>query len=319
VLTLSGGLIVLSTFLPWNYGYHDESRSAWELDSAAVHNELGRYVFAGWLIAAGGVLVALTGWLLARRAAAAPTPSYGSIAVVGVSGAVLVIDPTFYNLWALAPTGSSNYGIFVTLALATVAGIAAMLAVPRLPPKRPVGVSTIAARRRVGTGRLMALTGGVLVVLSTWMPWGGGSLWDYSNRGGYVDTMTAGLVVRLGEEPFFVWTSPLLVLGGGLLIVAAVLAGQRIRTRRAEGPSPPMTVLILELGVLASFFSLGVSLHNRGTLGPLFAAGSGMTLAIAASAIGLGGLLVALIPPRRRVVTPELSAPSEDARNTGQP
>jgi hypothetical protein len=235
-----------------------------------------------------------------------------------VAGAVLVIDATFYNLLALAPTGSSNYGIFVTLALATVAGVAAVLAAPRSPPERPAGMFTIDASRRLVTGRLSALTGGMLVMLSTWLPWGGGSLWDYLNRGGVEDTTTAGLVVRPGEEPFFIWTAPLLVLGAGLLIAAAVLAGQRIRPGHAEGPSPPMTVLILEVGVLASFFSLGVSLHNRGTMGPLFAAGSGMNLAIAASAVGLGGLLVALIPPRRRAVAPELSALSQDARSTGQ-
>src|SRR5262249_28062714 len=103
-LCVTGGLIVLSTFLPWYHyalGCQSASRSAWALDTWIVKTHAGeRLLFEGWIVAIGGALVATTGWMLRRVDwSTASARQHRLVVFIGVAGAGLALCPTLYDLF----------------------------------------------------------------------------------------------------------------------------------------------------------------------------------------------------------------------------
>jgi hypothetical protein len=295
-----GVLIAAATFLPWYESSFVpfESGNAWD----SVTLVTATFWNPGFIVAGGGLL-ALTGVLLWRRARREPSgagPGFGLISVFGLAAGVLIVPVALHDFAALLAGHADAYGIDVTLVLGVIAAVAIVVAVPagRLPAPSARGPALI--------GAITAIAGGAVVMVSSWLPWSGvdfgsihtkASLWQlHTTTTGYNganrQSLAPFIVRAFRETDDIIFEGPVLVAGGVLLIVGGFLV-LAAHSRRAW--SPRLVACILELWVLAAYFTVAVTANNRKAIGPSNLR-TGANLALAASIAGLLGLLLALLP-----------------------
>jgi hypothetical protein len=216
--------------------------------------------------------------------------------VIGAAAGLLIVPAALQDFAMLLAGHADSYGIHVTLALSVIGALAVLAALPADRSPTP------SARGPALVGAVAAVASGVVVAVSSWLPWVGlnveVSLWNLRTNsiGGYngADRQSlAPFIVRAFRETDDVLFEGAVVVFGGLLIVVAGLLV--LIERRRHVWSPRLVAVILELWVLAACFTLAVTVNNRTAIGH-FNLRTGADVALAASVAGLVGVLLAVLP-----------------------
>jgi hypothetical protein len=167
----------------------------------------------------------------------------------------------------------------------------------------------------IGAGT--AIASGAVVAISSWLAWIGlnvrVSLWDLRAKavgrynGADRQSLAPFIVRAFRETDDVLFEGAVLVFGGLLLVVAGLLV---LSARRRHVWSPRLVAVILELWVLAAFFTLAVTVNNRTAIGH-FNLRTGADVALAASVAGLVGVLLALLPWSSSAQRDVVSVPSD--------